>query len=124
MVATRDHSCVAIALDCLIAEALPAAAIYRDGVLVQVPRPERFAIHKLIVADRRREGPDSNKAQKDRMQAELLIAILAEDRPGDLAEAYRDAVRRGPRWRERLSRSLRRSRQAASLIEACLTETG
>ena len=43
-------------LNFLIAEPIHAAALYRSGVLVQVPRPERFAIHKLIVADRRRDG--------------------------------------------------------------------
>jgi hypothetical protein len=32
--------------------------------------------------------------------------MLAEDRPDDLAEALDDARARGPRWRERLERSL------------------
>ena len=41
-------------LNFLIAEPIFAAAIYRSGILIQVPRPERFAVHKLIVADRRR----------------------------------------------------------------------
>ncbi|WP_430450532.1 GSU2403 family nucleotidyltransferase fold protein [Rhodophyticola sp.] len=31
-------------LNFLIAEPIPAAALYRSGVLVQVPRPERFAV--------------------------------------------------------------------------------
>lgn len=43
-------------LNYLIAEPIHAAAIYRSGVLVQVPRPERYAIHKLIIADRRRDS--------------------------------------------------------------------
>ena len=34
------------------------------------------------------------------MQAKTLIDLLARDRPGDLAEAYRDAMERGLRWRE------------------------
>jgi hypothetical protein len=99
-------------LNYLIAEPIDAAAIYRDGILVRAPRPERFAIHKLIVADRRLEGRDSLKSRKDLMQAETLIALLARDRPGDLAEAYRDAMDRGPRWRERIERSLSRSAEA------------
>ncbi len=106
-------------LDYLIAEPIQAAAVYRDGILVQVPRPERFAIHKLIVADRRREGPDSLKSRKDLLQAELLIAILAEDRPSDLVEAYQDAINRGPRWRERIERSLARLPATAKAIEDC-----
>jgi hypothetical protein len=95
-------------LNYLIAEPIHAVALYRSGVLVQVPRPERFAIHKLIVADRRRGGPDNLKSVKDRMQAEFLIGILAEDRPDELAEAYKAALDAGPRWRERLEDSLTR----------------
>jgi len=105
-------------LNYAIAEPIPAAAVYRDGILVRLPRPERFAIHKLIVADRRAGGPDSLKSRKDRAQAELLIAILAEDRPGDLREAYEDALSRGPRWRERLERSLKRSPGTAGILAA------
>ncbi len=106
-------------LNYLIAEPIQVAVPYRSGVLVQIPRPERFAIHKLIVADRRKDGPDSLKAAKDRTQAAFLIDILAEDRPDDLAEAYEDAASRGPRWRERIAATLARMPQLRSrLVEA------
>ena len=94
-------------LNFLIAEPIPALALYRSGVLVQIPRPERYAIHKLIVADRRKAGPDQSKARKDRGQAAFLINVLTEDRPDDLREAYEDALSRGPRWRERIEASLK-----------------
>ena len=84
-------------------------------MLVQIPRPERFAIHELIVADRRR-GEDRLKAAKDRAQAAALIAALAHDRPEDLAEAYEDAQSRGPRWRERIGASLSRMPDSADLL--------
>lgn len=105
-------------LNFLIAEPIPAIALYRSGVLVQIPRPERFAIHKLIVADRRLRGPDQAKARKDRAQAEFLIAVLAEDRPDDLAEAFQDALSRGPRWRERLEASLNRLPRTAETLRS------
>lgn len=95
-------------LNFLIAEPIEVAITYRSGVLVQVPRPERFAVHKLIIADRRKEGPDSLKSVKDRAQAAYLIDILAEDRPDDLMEAFEDAFSRGARWQERLLATLRR----------------
>ena len=95
-------------LNYLIAEPIKAAVTYRSGVLVQIPRPERFAIHKLIVSDRRQGGPDSLKAVKDRRQADMLIDILARDRPDELREAYADALARGPRWRERLAAAIAR----------------
>jgi hypothetical protein len=93
-------------LNYLIAEPIPAIALYRSGVLVQIPRPERFAIHKLIVADRRKGGPDHAKSRKDRAQAAFLVEVLAQDRPDDLREALEDATARGPRWRQRIDASL------------------
>ena len=96
-------------LNYLIAEPIPAAVLYRSGVLVQVPRPERLAIHKLIVSQQRLGGPDALKSRKDLLQAEFLISVLAEDRPEDLAEAYNDAVTRGPKWRKHIENALERS---------------
>lgn len=102
-------------LNYLIAEPVPAVALYRSGVLVQVPRPERFAIHKLIVASRRK-GIDQSKARKDRGQAAFLIRTLAEDRPDDLQAAYEEALSCGPRWRERLEASLTLMPDTAELL--------
>ena len=103
-------------LNFLIAEPIPAIALYRSGVLVQIPRPERFAIHKLIVADRRQGGPDQAKSRKDRSQAAFLIEVLSEDRPDDLAEALEDARSRGPRWRDRITASLARMPDSAAIL--------
>lgn len=93
-------------LNYLIADPISAVALYRSGVLVQIPRPERFAIHKLIVADRRKGGPDQAKSRKDRAQAAFLIEVLSQDRPDELGEALEDAMSRGPRWRQRIEASL------------------
>lgn len=95
-------------LNYLIAEPIKAAVTYRSGVLVQIPQPERYAIHKLIVADRRRAGDDVLKAEKDRRQTAFLIEVLAQDRPDELADAYEDALSRGPKWRARIEASLSR----------------
>ncbi|MFT3975444.1 MAG: GSU2403 family nucleotidyltransferase fold protein [Amaricoccus sp.] len=103
-------------LNFLIAEPLRTPLLYRAGVLVQVPRPERFAIHKLIVADRRREGPEALKARKDRAQAAFLIDVLAEERPDDLAEAYAAALANGPSWRARLAATLARMPREAERL--------
>ncbi len=105
-------------LNYLIAAPLTVPFLYRSGVLVQVPRPERYAIHKLIVADRRREGETSQKSQKDRMQSAFLIDVLSQERPDDLAEAFATAMDTGKSWRERIERSLKRLPKArAQLIE-------
>ena len=105
-------------LNFLIAEPIHAAAIYRSGILVQVPRPERYAIHKLIVADRRRDGAGSLKSAKDREQAAFLIEAMAEDRPDDLARAYAAALEVGPRWREHIGNSLKRMPATQTILES------
>ena len=103
-------------LNYLIQNPILAAVPYRSGVLVQIPQPERFAIHKLIVADRRR-AEDRLKAEKDRAQAAFLISALAEDRPDELSEAYQIARDTGPKWRARLDTTLARMPDVRALLE-------
>jgi hypothetical protein len=95
-------------LDYLLEDPIPAVSLYRSGVLVQIPRPERYAIHKLIVAERRKAGPDTLKARKDRAQADFLIRVLAETRPDELRNAFDEAVRRGPKWKMRIDAALKK----------------
>jgi hypothetical protein len=104
-------------LNFLIAAPIQVPLLYRSGTLVQIPRPECFAIHKLIVADRRRSDPSRLKARKDLAQADLLIEVLSEERPAELAEAYGDAMGRGPAWRNRISASLGLLPQARKRID-------
>lgn len=103
-------------LNFLIAEPIKAAINYRSGVLVQIPQPERFAIHKLIVASRRRAGVDALKSEKDRRQAAFLIDVLADDRPDELKDAMEEAKSRGPKWRERISATLARMPKTAERL--------
>lgn len=84
---------------------------------MQVPRLERYAIHKLIIADRRRDIAGDLKASKDREQAAFLIAALAEDRPDDLSRAYSMALNAGPRWREHIANTLRRMLDTKALLD-------
>lgn len=101
----------------LISDPIQVPLLYRSGALVQIPRPERFAIHKLIVADRRRSDPSRLKARKDRAQADLLIEVLSEERPGELVEAYEEAIGRGAAWHNRISASLDLMPQARERID-------
>lgn len=103
-------------LNYLIADPIPAVVLYRSGVLVQIPRPERYAIHKLIVAQRR-TGPGLGKAPKDLTQAEALISILVEDRPGEIAEAYETAMESGKKWREAIAASLKQRPAIKTLLD-------
>jgi len=103
-------------LNFLIRDPIPAVALYREGVLVQIPRPERFAVHKLIVAARRR-GPGRAKAEKDLAQSRALIAALAEARPRELKTAHDEAVDEGPAWRKTIAASLKRAPELGDLLD-------
>lgn len=92
-------------LDFLIHEPEPAVILHGAGILVQVPAPGRYAVHKLIVSRRRPEG--SAKRDKDLRQAETLLLALAEKRPYDLNAAWQEAYERGKTWRELLVEALR-----------------
>jgi hypothetical protein len=91
-------------LDFLIREPMRTVLLHKSGVLVNVPEPSRYAIHKLIVATRRRtDGAFVLKRDKDIRQAELLFEALYETRrSSDFALAYDEAEERGPGWREAL----------------------
>lgn len=91
-------------LDFLIRDEVRGVILYDAGVLVNVPAPERYALHKLIVAQRRRT--DSAKTDKDLEQAEALLDVLTARRSTDLREVWREAVGRGPRWRQFLTAGL------------------
>jgi hypothetical protein len=91
-------------LDFLMYEEIPAVALHDAGVLVNVPSPARYAVHKLIVAQRRKEG--HAKIDKDLKQAEALIRALVVRRPHDLRDAWREAEGRGPKWRELMTTGL------------------
>jgi hypothetical protein len=88
-------------LDYLIEDTAPAAALGRRPVLVQVPSPARYAVHKLIVSQERRRSP--LKSQKDLQQSfELQTALLQID-PVGLSEALENARRRGRGWARRVA---------------------
>jgi hypothetical protein len=55
----------------LILDREPAVLLHATGVLVSVPTPQRFALHKLIVARRRRQG--NPERDKDLFQAQDLL---------------------------------------------------
>lgn len=72
----------------LLGETQTGAAISSHGVVaVRVPVPERFALHKMIVAQLRKGRPE--KSLKDLKQASALVAALGENYPGALDAAFK-----------------------------------
>ena len=47
----------------------------------------------------------------------MLIEVLSDERPEDLAEAYEAALTQGPAWRKRLSESLKMMPQTRKRLD-------
>ncbi len=90
-------------LDFLLSREVQAVALYGAGIAVNVPAPERYCLHKLIVSRVRIETPESQaKARKDLRQAGDLLAVLCEQRPYEIRDLWEEIGARGPKWREKL----------------------
>jgi len=84
---------------------------------VNLPSPERFAIHKLIVYGER-PIRERTKSAKDVLQAAAIIEWCLENgRAEELALSWADAVSRGKGWRQRAMQGREALlRQAPSLV--------
>lgn len=89
-------------LDYLIRDPVRTVLLHKSGVPVTVPAPERYAVHKLIVASRRHaDGQSAQKRDKDIRQTTLLFeALLQTRRASDVALVYNEAWERGQAWQE------------------------
>ncbi len=88
----------------LIREPEPAVMLHGAGVYVNVPAPQRFAVHKLMIARRRPQG--AAKRDKDMQQVEALLALLLNKRRHELMAAWDEAQKRGKKWCQLLNEGL------------------
>ena len=101
-------------LDFLIRNPIRSVLLYEGGIPVTIPHPARYAVHKLIISDRR--AIESSKIDKDIGQATELINALSYSRALDLTEAWIEAWERGPSWRQALTSGLMNISQEASKL--------
>jgi hypothetical protein len=92
-------------LDFLIYNEIKSVVLEGAGVLVNVPDPTRYALHKLIVAQRR-DKRNRAKINKDLIQAQSLLEVLIEDRPYDVKDFWEELKSRGPKWETAAKASL------------------
>ena len=71
-----------------------------------MPNPARFALHKLVVSQRRPVAQQT-KVNKDIQQAEELLAVLLEDRPGDVWIALEAAQGMPDKFQQQLAGGIR-----------------
>jgi hypothetical protein len=81
-------------LEYLLEDIQPAVLLYEHGIMINVPAPARFAIHKCVVSQKR-TAAFAAKSRKDLNQAEQVFQELLALRPADLSLAYAAAQERG-----------------------------
>ncbi|MDZ7751827.1 MAG: GSU2403 family nucleotidyltransferase fold protein [Gammaproteobacteria bacterium] len=94
-------------LDYLIEAPTPAVVIAGRGILVNVPDPARFALHKIVTAQRRAVHEHA-KTHKDRAQASQMLEFLLQERPGDLSMAIKATMERPRSFQVQLSKGIGR----------------
>jgi hypothetical protein len=108
-VLVEDLGCAAAALtfqEYLVEETLEVAALYGPGVLVRVPTPTRYALHKLLVAQER-GATELAKRQKDLRQAKELMDILIDNDEASFQDSLDEARERGRSWKTAINASLK-----------------
>src|SRR5258708_1227015 len=75
------------------------------SVVVNIPHPARYALHKLLVFGER-SGSMLQKARKDLLQAAALLDYLKSVRAWDVEEAWADLIGRGRGWATRTRQGL------------------
>jgi len=94
-------------LEYLLKDSQNAVIPFRSGILVVVPHPARFALHKLVVSQRRPVAQQI-KAKKDIQQAIEILNILLEDRPGDIWIALEAARAMPDKFQSQLAKGIER----------------
>jgi len=97
-------------LDFLIADPVDSVILSPNQVIpVKLPLPERFVLHKLFSSQSR--TTDRDKGRKDLEQAATLAAVVEEEMPGRLSDAFRRIPAAGK------ARAKRAARIAAKRLE-------
>jgi len=91
-------------MEYLLEDIQQAALFSAEGVVVvNVPHPARYALHKLIVFAER-GATRRVKANKDLQQSAALLSFYKATSAWEIDEAWKDLIARGPGWRERALR--------------------
>lgn len=87
------------------------------AVLANIPHPARYALHKLLVFAERR-GAFQIKANKDLLQAGMLLSVLKERNESEVREIWSDLLSRGKGWTTRAKQGLSALDKAFPLLAA------
>lgn len=92
-------------------------------IVTNVPRPERYALAKLVLYPERMAGTQPEKASKDLLQAASLVDYLSQNEPDALQEAWAELLARGPTWRTLAKQGFNAMRQRYPNIKCAIAWT-
>lgn len=98
-------------LDYVMTDTQLAAIPARAGILVHVPDPARFALHKLVISQRR-PSAFATKSRKDIAQADAVLEVLRNLRPGDVRNAAVAARDMGGKFMQQMREGAERMGEA------------
>ena len=97
------------------------ALLSRDGaVLINIPSPVRYGLHKLLVYGERTEA-FRTKSAKDLLQSAALLSYYAENDADALKQGLDDLLSRGPGWRKRAEQGIKALLKIEPAIEEFLS---
>jgi hypothetical protein len=100
-------------------ENLVQAALFCEegAVIVNLPHPARYALHKLLVFGERK-GSFLQKSRKDLWQAAALLTFFKQHRAWEIEEAWTNLVGRGSGWSARAKQGLAALSKVAPELDA------
>ncbi|HEY6862292.1 MAG TPA: nucleotidyltransferase domain-containing protein [Burkholderiales bacterium] len=88
-------------MEFLLEHPVQAVVFSEEGaVVVNIPLPVRYALHKLVVSGEREEA-FRTKSTKDLLQSAALIAYFKDHRDDELRATWHDLLSRGKGWHGR-----------------------
>jgi hypothetical protein len=102
-------------LDFLITRPVRGAIVNGGGILVNVPDPARFALHKLIISGER-VAVTHTKHEKDLRQASQVFSVLIEERPGDVRLTWEEFQHEAKGWAKRVEAGISALKKIDSAI--------
>ncbi len=84
----------------------PAVLLDASPVLVNIPQPVRYALHKLIVSQVRNSTIGKAKVPKDLYQAHQILSVIQDTRPFEIEPAWQDLISRGSKWQKQAEAGL------------------
>jgi len=103
----------------------PSVSVLLDTtpVLINIPQPVRYAMHKLIVSQVR-DVSSGAKTPKDLYQAHQILSVLQENRPFDIQPAWENLIERGPKWKKYAEAGLAAMEKLYGKLDLQLTQYG